>query len=449
MILKKSSVRFPVPSGSYIISRSEDKVLDAYLGTCIGVTVFSRHADIGGLIHILLPEPSGGDPFGSPVNYASTGLPIFLREIRARAGNNVDDMVATVAGGALVGPVSNLDLDLDIGGRTVEIVERILEDEKIPIQKSETGGYFSCRLSLDLSSWESRIEPICNPMRSSFDNFFQPTDKQLKNAIANVTPIPQIALKVLRMLQGRKYNMDQLAKEIRQDQIISARILRLCNSAYFSHNVKIDSIDRALVVVGEKHLLELVISASMENFFSQKAGGYSLCKGGLFKHAVGTAMICEKLAGFGKKLPKDLAYTAGLLHDIGKAALDQYMNIAYPMFYRRTQENSENLINVELELFGLNHTEAGGRLAKEWSLPERLAEAIRYHHEPEKATIDPELTHLVYIADLIMSRFLVGQELERLDSEYLGASLEKIGIKSDQFQVLIENIAGIIHHLST
>jgi putative nucleotidyltransferase with HDIG domain len=268
-------------------------------------------------------------------------------------------------------------------------------------------------------------------------------------AIANVTPIPQIVLKVLRMLQNEVYNMGHLAKEIKQDQIICAKILRLCNSAFFSQNMEVDSIDRALVVLGEKSLLQLVVSASMENYFSNKVGGYSLCKGGLFKHAVGTAMICEKLAEFSKILSGDLAYTGGLLHDIGKVALDQYMNLAYPMFYRRTQENSENLIHVERDLFGLNHTEAGGRLAEEWGMPERLAEVIKYHHNPEKCTVDPELTHLVYIADLIMSRFVVGQELERLNTNSLGARLEKIGIKPEQFQVLIENIAEIIHSLSS
>jgi putative nucleotidyltransferase with HDIG domain len=329
-------------------------------------------------------------------------------------------------------------------------VERILGEEKIPIQKSETGGYFSCQISLDLSSWESRIEPLNSELEeSSEENFIQPTDEQLEVAIANVTPIPQIVLKVLRMLQSDVYNMVHLAKEIKQDQIISAKILRLCNSAFFSQNMEVDSIDRALVVLGEKRLLQLVVSASMENFFSNKMGGYSLCKGGLFKHSVGTAMICEKLAGFSKILPKDLAYTAGLLHDIGKVALDQYMNLAYPMFYRRVQENTENLINVEKELFGLNHTEVGGRLAEKWDLPERLKEVIEYHHNPEKARVDPELTHLVYVADLIMSRFVVGQELERLNTNSLGARLEKIGVKSEQFQVLIENIAEIIHNLSS
>jgi putative nucleotidyltransferase with HDIG domain len=450
MVEQNNMTRIPVASGSYVISKGGKKLLDAHLGTCVGVTLSSRNSNIGGLIHILLPEPYSGDPFGNPENYASTGLPLFINEMRTKKGNNGDELVATVAGGALVGPISDLDLNLDIGGRTVEIVERILGEEKIPIQKSETGGYFSCQISLDLSSWESRIEPLNSELEeSSEENFIQPTDEQLEVAIANVTPIPQIVLKVLRMLQSDVYNMVHLAKEIKQDQIISAKILRLCNSAFFSQNMEVDSIDRALVVLGEKRLLQLVVSASMENFFSNKMGGYSLCKGGLFKHSVGTAMICEKLAGFSKILPKDLAYTAGLLHDIGKVALDQYMNLAYPMFYRRVQENTENLINVEKELFGLNHTEVGGRLAEKWDLPERLKEVIEYHHNPEKARVDPELTHLVYVADLIMSRFVVGQELERLNTNSLGARLEKIGVKSEQFQVLIENIAEIIHNLSS
>jgi putative nucleotidyltransferase with HDIG domain len=252
--------------------------------------------------------------------------------------------------------------------------------------------------------------------------------------------VPQIVLKVLRMIQNEESRISEVAGEIRQDQVISARVIRMCNSAYFSRKIEVDSIDRAVLLMGEKQLLKLILSASFEDFYACKGPGYSLCKGGLFYHALGVAMICEKLAVLTGISPPDAAYTAGLLHDIGKVALDQYMGKAYPYFYRRTHIDGEDLIKVESEAFGIGHDEAGAMLAERWSLPASIAEIIRYHHTPEAAVNNAELAHIVYLADLIISRFVVGQELDRLDTELLCSRLEKIGFNKGQFANLVDHI---------
>jgi putative nucleotidyltransferase with HDIG domain len=235
-----------------------------------------------------------------------------------------------------------------------------------------------------------------------------------------------------------------MAVEVRQDQVISAKVIRLCNSALFSGKTEVDSIDRALVLLGEKRFLQLVVSASVEEFLSQTGQGYSLCKGGLFRHALGTGIVCEALAALTNKVPSDLAYTAGLLHDIGKVALDQYVLKSSPLFYRRTQLDGTSLITVEEEQFGISHTETGGQLAERWSLSDNLIDAIRHHHHPEAANVHDDLCHLVYLADLLTSRFLVGQELERLNTDALAKRLRKVGLRPEQFPDIIDSMP---HHI--
>jgi putative nucleotidyltransferase with HDIG domain len=341
-----------------------------------------------------------------------------------------------------------MDVNLDIGGKTTETVERILNEEGIPITGMETGGYFSCCLSLNLSNWDAKIDLINMPHESPGIGFVKPAQRQLENALADMRPIPQIVLKIIRMIQDDSYGMMDLAKEVRQEQVITAKIIRLCNTAFFQQKVKVDSIDRALAVLGEKRLLQLVISASMEDFFPKEAGGYSLCKGGLFNHAVGTAILAERLAVITGRVSAEIAYTAGLLHDIGKVALDQYMGLVYPLFYRKIQVGDDSLINVESDIFGATHTDVGGLLAERWAMPERLTEVIKFHHEPEKASISPELVHTVYLADLILSRFMVGNELDRLDTDGFAARLDCLGLIPEQFPSLIESLAEDLFHLS-
>ncbi|NLA75607.1 MAG: HDOD domain-containing protein, partial [Deltaproteobacteria bacterium] len=121
---------------------------------------------------------------------------------------------------------------------------------------------------------------------------------------------------------------------------------------------------------------------------------------------------------------------------------------AFPLFYRRTQERNEALVNVERELFGMDHTTAGGKLAELWGLPERLVHVIKYHHHPEKSEHDPDLTYLVYLADLLMSRVIAGQELERQSTDSLHYCLERVGIHPNQLAGTIEGLSDIITSLS-
>lgn len=436
--------RCPIPSGAYVVASARQEVLEAYLGTCLGVTLCDPEAKVGGLIHLLLPEPSSNGRPWEPAAYASTGMPLFLRSL-LEAGASQERLFACMAGGALVGPVSDLDLDLNIGGRTAEFVEAFLSRQKIPLQKMETGGYFTCRLSLDLRNMESRIEPL----GSFFDSMgrgaiLRPRPEDIERSLDRVRPIPQIALKITHMVREGDYSFQDVAKEIRQDQILSAKVIRLCRSALFGHKKGVDSIDRALVMLGEKRFLQTVVSASLEDFYPSKGNGYSLCKGGLYKHALGMAVVCEGLAESTKKAAPDIAYTAGLLHDIGKAVLDQHVANAFGHFYRRVQTEGVNITAAESELLGTTHTEVGGLLAKRWSLPETLTDVILHHHQPEHATVDSELVHLVYLADLIISRFMVGQEMDSVGTRGLPLRLRKLGLESSQFPALVEGIRPMV-----
>jgi len=435
-----------VGAGSYVISGKKRAVLEANLGTCIGVTLCDRVAGVGGLIHLLLPEPTNTARPWQPEKYAATGLPIFIKALR-EAGAARERLQACVAGGALVDPVCELDFCLDIGGRIFEVVEKILHKEGISIVDSETGGFFSCRLSLNLQTWESCIEPTNRvPAFTDKAEFKCPDAEVLSRAIEGVRPIPQVALKIIRMINEPGHGLREIAETLRTDQVLSAKVLRLCNSAFIGFRKKVDCIDQALMMLGEKQILRLAVSISLESFFSGSGRGYSLCKGGLYYHALGAATIAELLANFTGKTSPGVAYTAGLLHDIGKVVLDQYMAPVFPHFYRRTQLEAVALIDVEHEMFGIDHAQAGKKLAERWSLPENLIDAISHHHKPEAGKKGYALTHLVYLADLIMSRFVVGQELERLDTKGLDLRMQATGINAEQLSGIIDHIPMELFH---
>jgi putative nucleotidyltransferase with HDIG domain len=231
-----------------------------------------------------------------------------------------------------------------------------------------------------------------------------------------------------------------VAGEVKKDQVISARTIQLCNSAMFTKRHDVVSVDHALVFLGQDLFIKLVISAAVQSYFSQSGNGYSLCKGGLYHHAIGTAMIAEKIAAITEKALPGVAYTAGLLHDIGKVVLDQYITDAYPMLYREFQDRQSEIIDVETRVLGMDHTRVGEILAQKWSLPTPLANAIRFHHRPEENKHDHPLTTIVYLADLLMSRFHAGLELERMGTNHLADHLSQLDLASRKLYDLVDLI---------
>ena len=434
--------RHHVASGSYYVGKTKPMILEAFIGSCVGVSLFDSEAGVGGLIHILLPEPISKNSTFQLQKYASTGLPLFINAL-IEAGASINKLIASVAGGAFIGHLNEQDLSLDIGGRTADVVKQILEAKGILIQKSETGGFFTCSLKLNMQNGETSIEPAIyeydNHYNDTDTDIHVPTQKEINGTIDRIRPIPQVALKILRIINKDNYNICSLAEEIKKDQVISAKTLQLCNSAMFARMERIDSLDHALLLLGRENLVQLIISASVKNFFNQSSKGYSLCKGGLYHHALGTAIISEQLAQFTGKVKPATAYTAGLLHDIGKVVLDQYVASARPFFYRELIEEN-NILEIEQNILGTDHTEVGRKLAEKWSFAQILTDTIRHHHNPVNQTQAPELTYIVSLANLLMSRFLVGLELESNVTSNIASQLEAIGLSTSQFPDIVDLI---------
>lgn len=426
-----------VPSGSYMIGTQKPEIMLAHLGSCVGVTLFDREAKIGGLLHLLLPEPPSRDLDWNPEASALTAVPIFIDAL-CRQGARKEKLQACIAGGALIDPVTQSDLLLDIGGRTTETAHRILVDENITVMKVEAGGYFSCTMCLDLMTFHTTIEPIIIPaLQTTLGDFRRPTIEQLSEVIEELLPIPQTALKIIRMINDDSCSFREVSRQVLQDQVLSARIIRMCNSISISPGMKVDSIEKALFRIGEKNLMLMALSFSMANFISHARQGYSLCKGGIFHHSIWTADISCKLAELTGKANSAQAYTAGLLHDIGKVVLDQYMYKAYPLFYRQLQIRGNELAAVERSLLGMAHTEAGYLLACRWNIPDFVSDTIRNHHEPHKAATNTLLAHLVYIADFISFRFALGHEVDKMDTTLLRSSLDIVGLNAEALSSLL------------
>jgi putative nucleotidyltransferase with HDIG domain len=427
-----------IASGDQYIVSGEHKILKALLGSCVGVAIYDQESRVGGLIHLLLPEPASLGSSWSPGSYVTSGLPLFIDNL-LQAGAKPKNLVAVIAGGALFGRISQHDIALNIGGRCVEKVHAILQERHIPIIKEESCGFSAAILTLDTTGWQSEITTRFEAPAPAHE-LRRPSREEVLGALWNIAPIPQNSLKIIHLLSDGDYEADEIVHIVETDQVLAAKILSLCNSALFMPREAIDSLNDAVVLLGSGHLLQMVVTATVDSLLGDHQDGYAMLKGGLYKHALGVAHAARVIAHDGGRVDPGVAYTAGLLHDIGKIGLDRHFASFRPLFYQNHGPADDDLIDMEHDLLGIDHQTVGMLLASEWGLPESIAQAIGHHHAPELAQSHPELVHLVYLADLLTSWYLAGMEFERINTDALHTRLHFLGLTARQLPGLIERV---------
>lgn len=426
-----------VPAGSFVVERQKPVIYQAYLNSCVGVALYDKENKIAGLIHLLLPEPPDKNTSYNIEKYASTGLPVFIEKLIA-AGAQKEMLRASVAGGAFAGKISRQDLNLDIGGRTAEKVIEILDAEKIPVDFSETGGNFTCSIAIDMMSFTVTINPeheVFSFQGVLVEKVSMPSVSEL---ISAVQPIPQVALKLLRMINDDRSDFKAIAREVKMDQVIAANVLKQCNRAIKTSKLRIDSIEDAVVIIGQKALEKILLTTGVDKILSGTHQGYSSVKGELFHHSVKVAKVSEKLAMMTSGRLAFNAYAAGLLHDIGKVVLDQYVSKYKPMFYREIIRLDSNMYEAEKKILGLSHTEAGYQLALKWNLPESIFNSIKYHHQPDHEGQNSRVINIVALADALVHMYSAGCMIRKINADNLLKLIEINGYSILDFPTLID-----------
>lgn len=428
-----------VAAGEFIVDTKQAIQLEALLSSCVGVVLYDPENNIGGLSHFLLPEPISISNSTDFKKYASTGLQVFFNELIAQ-GAVTENLRAVIAGGAFSGNVSQQDINLDIGGRTADIVKKILAKKNITIEASETGGFFSCKLSLNMQTWETKIVPvtISNDESKAPETF---SLDEIDETFKTIQPIPQVALKILRMISDNTCDFGDLSKEVKKDQVISAQVLKFCNSAVFGGRGSIDTIGDALLIIGQNSLAKIISNIAVKNLIANAERGYSLVQGGLYHHSIGVALLSEKIAEKTGIVTPFAAYTAGLLHDIGKVALDQFIASALPFFYRDNEEHlTTDIVGLENKYLGINHTAAGKKLSEIWGIPESISSVIEHHHTPRATENLPTMVYIIALSNTILHMFKAKPEIVGVDMSNINFLMDRLEIPVTEFSSLIDLI---------
>lgn len=207
--------------------------------------------------------------------------------------------------------------------------------------------------------------------------------KRIAQRVLSLPPLPTLIAKLIEMIDNPKTNARDLGRLISTDQVLTARILKLANSSFYGFPRRISTVTLALVVLGFDTLKNLCISASMREWFSDKDIDSYFDMSRFWEHSITCGTAARMIAKDRGFMISGEVFVGGLLHDIGKLVLKQYIK---PEF-RKIMEivKKENLLFIEAEekIIGINHATIGSWLADRWNLPKRLVDLIAYHHNPK------------------------------------------------------------------
>ena len=187
---------------------------------------------------------------------------------------------------------------------------------------------------------------------------------------------PAIALKALQMIAGRDTSLLELCSLIRSDAEFSSAILKIANSPLVAFSKNITSVLQASMLLGFRRLKGVVVTVGLREYLNAP---FTPLMQSCWRHSVACALIAERAATW-SKLDRDFAYTAGILHDIGRVAMVTTMPDAYARIVESEVDRPQDLLARERKLFGVDHSEAGAAIVRAWNLPGAFLEITSGHH---------------------------------------------------------------------
>jgi len=264
------------------------------------------------------------------------------------------------------------------------------------------------------------------------------TIRQEIRKIREISTLPQVMQRVMQIIIDERSSARDLADEISRDQALTAKILKIVNSAFFGFYRKISSIQDAVVILGYSEVRSIAITVSVFNLLGQGKRGAHFDRVRLWEHCLAVGTLADILRRECVKTEQgEGAFVAGLLHDIGKVILDEYFAPEWTEVVRCSQSTGRAIRDVEDEMLGITHGEIGYLVCERWNLPPAIDGAILRHHTPPLgreggATLDA----LVYLANTLVKKEEIGFSGDCHLWPVTGELLQAIDLKEHELETI-------------
>jgi putative nucleotidyltransferase with HDIG domain len=259
--------------------------------------------------------------------------------------------------------------------------------------------------------------------------------------------MPETGSKLLVLLKDQKTTVPEIEKILRNDPGLTTNILKLANSAFFGLPSKVASVRQAFIILGAKRCIELVIATCMFSVMDEAIDGYELPPGELWQHSIAVSTTAEALVKYKKISESENIFTSALLHDLGKLVLGQFVKeelkkIKSIVSSGVPQEIAEHMV------LGTDHAEIGAQILRQWSFPQDVVSAVRFHHNPETIRNGSIHIDIVYLANWLCRKYETSTEDESQLASLSPAFIKRLGIERYELDLISDKIARWIEKKS-
>lgn len=262
---------------------------------------------------------------------------------------------------------------------------------------------------------------------------------ELIERVDEIPAFPKTVIKIMSLLKEPTTAATDIEKEIMKDQGLTTKVLKMANSAFYSGRRQIKTVADATVLLGFDTVQSIVLASTVGKVMEKELKGYSYERNALWRHAQISAITARSIAKIAKYPNPDIAYTAGLLKDVGKVILDEYVHDSYMEILDLISKETMAYVTAEEQILGFNHGQVGAKIVEKWNLPTELVEAIEFHHNPFETFINVELVSIVHVSDGLVMMMGIHEGIDTLAHEFFTEAVKLIDLnESDLDKVIIE-----------
>jgi HD-like signal output (HDOD) protein len=225
---------------------------------------------------------------------------------------------------------------------------------------------------------------------------------KLVDRTTEIPSLPSLVSKVLEVAESPASSAQDLSEIISKDPVLTAQILKAANSAFYGFPNKIGTVTLSIIILGFNVIKTIALSGSVLKIFKSALKGGSVIDAVVFwEHSLKCAVACKLVATNYKYYVAGEAFTAGILHDIGRIALAHHLPNEYGKVVAYQTEQGCTMLVAEEAVLGFTHADFGGVLLERWSLPLLITDAVRYHHDPMVCQGAIELAAITHLANYL------------------------------------------------
>lgn len=273
--------------------------------------------------------------------------------------------------------------------------------------------------------------------------------QQLLKDINELKPIPAVTNQLLAVVDNPDSSMEDIANVIQYDPIITANVLKTCNSAYFGLKNPAESIKDAVSMLGLDQVIELALIKSGAQALSGSQNGYGLAQGEMWKYSLFSAIIAKQVAVRLSLKNKNAIFTSALIKDIGKIVLEKHVSKAFPKIQKLIEIKSLSFQEAEKKVLGIDHAELGAMIAKTWKFSPRMIKIIRHHHLSDESMIKDKEIAAVYLSDCICMMLGSGVGSDGLAYRFKNQVMEELGISATDISMIIAEFGVNLQEVET